>query len=54
VEGTAQRTAVVDAVLATADELGGNAVQVDDVVAALSHGFDGDRTLLEAPRIPVI
>ncbi|MDO8210658.1 aldo/keto reductase [Conexibacter sp. CPCC 206217] len=111
-EGTAQRTAVVDAVLAVADELGSSAVQVslawlrrraalaattlipivgprspshleaylqslelqldeqhyrqldevsgvrlgtphDDVVAALGHGFDGDRTLLDAPHVPV-
>ena len=113
VEATAQRTAVVDAVLAIADELGSSAVQVslawlrrraalarttlipivgprsrshleeylrslelelgeqhyqrldevsavrlgtphEDVAAALSHGFDGDRTLLEAPPVPVI
>jgi aryl-alcohol dehydrogenase-like predicted oxidoreductase len=113
VEGTAQRTDVVDAVLAIADEIGRSAVEVslawlrrraalaqtallpivgprsltqldayllslqlelddqhyhrldevsairlgaphDDVAAALSHGFDGDRTLLDAPRIPVI
>jgi aryl-alcohol dehydrogenase-like predicted oxidoreductase len=26
----------------------------EDVAAALSHGFDGDRTLLEAPPVPVI
>jgi aryl-alcohol dehydrogenase-like predicted oxidoreductase len=113
VEGSPQRTAVVDAVLATADETGSSAVQVslawlrrraalartalipivgprslvhlqeylrslslelgeqhyqcldevsavrlgtphEDVAAALSHGFDGDRTLLEAPPVPVI
>ena len=113
IEGTAQRTAVVDAVLAIADEVGASAVQVslawlrrraalaqtalipivgprtlthleeylesrhlelgdqqykyldevsavrlgtphEDVAAALSHGFDGDRTLLEPPAVPVI
>ena len=113
VEGTAQRTAVVDAVLAVANEIGSSPVQVslawlrrraalartalipivgprspghleeylrsldlelgekhyqrldevsavrlgaphEDVAAALSHGFDGDRTLLEAPLVPVI
>ena len=113
IEGTAQRTAVVDAVLAIADEVGASAVQVslawlrrraalaqtalipivgprtlthleeyleslhlelgdqhyqhldevsavrlgtphEDVAAALSHGFDGDRTLLEPPFVPVI
>jgi aryl-alcohol dehydrogenase-like predicted oxidoreductase len=113
VEGTAQRTAVVDAVLAISDEIGASAVQVslawlrhrarlartalipivgprsqahleeylrsldtelseqhhqrldevsavrlgtphEDVEAALSHGFDGDRTLLEAPPVPVV
>jgi aryl-alcohol dehydrogenase-like predicted oxidoreductase len=113
VEGTAQRTAVVDAVLEVADEIGVSAVQVslawlrrraalastalipivgprtpgqlaeylsarhldlgdehyerldkvsavrlgtphDDVAAALSSGFDGDRTLLEPPPVPVI
>jgi len=113
VEGTAQRTAVVDAVLAISDEIGASAVQVslawlrhraglartalipivgprsrshleeylrsldtelseqhyqrldevsairlgtphEDVTAALSHGFDGDRTLLEAPFVPVV
>jgi aryl-alcohol dehydrogenase-like predicted oxidoreductase len=113
IEGTAQRTAVVDAVLAIADEVGASAVQVslawlrrraalaqtalipivgprtlthleeyleslhlelgdqhyqhldkvsavrlgtphEDVAAALSHGFDGDRTLLEPPPVPVI
>jgi aryl-alcohol dehydrogenase-like predicted oxidoreductase len=112
VEGSPQRTAVVDAVLAIADETGSTAVQValawlrrrsalartalipivgprseshlreylrsldlelgerhyqrldevsavrmgtphEDVAAALSHGFDGDRTLLEAPPVPV-
>jgi hypothetical protein len=26
----------------------------EDVAAALSHGYDGDRTLLEAPPVPVI
>jgi aryl-alcohol dehydrogenase-like predicted oxidoreductase len=113
VEGSQQRTAVVDAVLAIADETGSTAVQIslawlrrratlartalipiagprsevhlqeylrsldlelseqhyqrldeisavrlgtphEDVAAALSHGFDGDRTLLEAPPVPVI
>jgi aryl-alcohol dehydrogenase-like predicted oxidoreductase len=113
VEGTAQRTAVIDAVLAVADEVGSSAVQVslawlrrraalvptalipivgprshshleeylrslelelgeqhyehldkvsavqlgtphEDVAAALSHGFDGDRTQLEPPPVPVI
>ncbi|MGA4727339.1 aldo/keto reductase [Micromonospora taraxaci] len=113
VEGNAQRTAVVDAVLAIADEVGASAVQVslawlrrraalastalipivgprtplqldeylkalqlelgdqhyrqldevsaiklgtphEDVAAALSHGFDGDRTLLEPPAVPVV
>jgi aryl-alcohol dehydrogenase-like predicted oxidoreductase len=113
IESTAQRTAVVDAVLAIADETGASAVQVslawlrrraalahtalipiigprslahleeylsslhlelsdqhyqrldevsavrlgtphEDVAAALSHGFDGDRTLLEPPPVPVI
>jgi aryl-alcohol dehydrogenase-like predicted oxidoreductase len=113
IEGTVQRTAVVDAVLAIADEIGTSAVQVslawlrrraalaqtaltpivgprtlthleeylaslhlelgdqhyqhldevsavrlgaphEDVAAALSHGFDGDRTLLEPPPVPVI
>jgi len=113
VEGTAQRTAVLDAVLAIADEIGASAVQVslawlrrraslaptalipivgprslvhleeylqsvdlelgeqhyqrldevsmvrlgtphEDVQAALSYGVDGDRTLLEAPLVPVI
>jgi aryl-alcohol dehydrogenase-like predicted oxidoreductase len=113
VEGSQQRTAVVDAVLGIADETGSSAVQVslawlrrraalartalipivgprsvahleeylrslslelgeqhyhrldevsavqlgtphEDVAAALSHGFDGDRTLLEAPPVPVI
>jgi aryl-alcohol dehydrogenase-like predicted oxidoreductase len=112
VEGSPQRTAVVDAVLAVSDETGGSAVQVslawlrrraalartalipilgprsmahlqeylrsldlelgqqhyrrldevsavrlgtphEDVAAALSRGFDGDRTLLEAPPVPV-
>ncbi|SDS58646.1 aldo/keto reductase [Actinoplanes derwentensis] len=112
IEGTAQRTAIVDAVLAIADELGVSAVQVsltwlrrraaraatalvpiagprtlaqlqeylqslhldlddkhyrlldevsavrlgtphEDVAAALSHGADGDRTLLETPPVPV-
>jgi aryl-alcohol dehydrogenase-like predicted oxidoreductase len=113
VEGSPQRTAVVDAVLATADETGSTAVQVslawlrrraalartalipivgprsvahlqeylqsldleldqghyqrldevsavrlgaphEDVAAALSGGFDGDRSLLEPPLVPVI
>jgi aryl-alcohol dehydrogenase-like predicted oxidoreductase len=113
IEGTAQRTAVVDAVLGVADEVGASAVQVslawlrqraaraqtalipivgprslthlqeylrsldleldaqhykrldevsavrlgtphEDVAAALSHGFDGDRTLLDPPYVPVI
>lgn len=113
VEGTAQQTAVVDAVLAIAGELSTSAVQVslawlrrrgalsatalipivgprspshlreylaslelelddqhyrlldeisavrlgtphDDVAAGLSHGFDGDRTLLEPLTVPVI
>lgn len=113
IEGTAQRTAVVDAVLAIADEVGASAVQVslawlrrraalaqtalipivgprtlthleqylgslhlelgdehyqhldevsaprlgtphEDVAAALTHGFDGDRTLLDPPSAPVI
>jgi aryl-alcohol dehydrogenase-like predicted oxidoreductase len=113
IEGTAQRTAVVNAVLAIADEVGASAVQVslawlrrraalaqtalipivgprtlthleeyleslhlelgdqhyqhldevsavrlgtphEDVAAALSHGFDGDRALLEPPPVPVI
>jgi aryl-alcohol dehydrogenase-like predicted oxidoreductase len=113
IEGTEQRTAVVDAVLAIADELGANAIQVslawlrrraalartalipiagprslthleeylrslhlqlsdqhyqlldqvsavrmgtphEDVAAALDHGFDGDRTLLAPPAVPVI
>src|SRR5580704_7513090 len=113
IEGTAQRTAVVDAVLAIADEVGASAVQVslawlrrraalahtalipiigprslahleeylkslhlelsdqhcqrldevsavclgtphEDVAAALSHGFDGDRKLLEPSPVPVI
>jgi aryl-alcohol dehydrogenase-like predicted oxidoreductase len=113
IESTAQRTAVVDAVLAIADEAGASAVQVslawlrrraalaqaalipivgprslthmeeylsslhleltdqhyqcldevsavrlgaphEDVAAALSHGFDGDRTLLESSPVPVI
>ncbi|KUL41329.1 aldo/keto reductase [Actinoplanes awajinensis] len=112
IEGTTQRTAVVDAVLAIADELGVSAVQVslawlrrrsaraatalvpiagprtlaqlqeylqslhldlddkhyrlldevsavrlgtphEDVAAALSHGADGDRSLLETPLVPV-
>ncbi|HEY0814538.1 MAG TPA: aldo/keto reductase [Pseudonocardia sp.] len=112
VEGTAQRTAVVDAVMAIADEIGSSAVQVslawlrrraalartalipivgprstshldeylrslglelseqhyqllddvsavrlgaphEDVAAALSHGIDGDRALLDAPFLPV-
>jgi aryl-alcohol dehydrogenase-like predicted oxidoreductase len=112
VEGTMQRTAVVDGVLAIADEIGTSAAQVslawlrrraalaqttlipivgprsrshleeylrsldlelseqhyqrldevsavrlgtphEDVAAALSHGFDGDRTLLEALPVPV-
>lgn len=113
IEGTAQRTAVVDAVLAIADEVGASALQVslawlrrraalaattlipivgprtlthleeylkslhlelgdqhyqhldevsavrlgtphEDVAAALSHGFDGDRSLLEPAPVPVI
>jgi aryl-alcohol dehydrogenase-like predicted oxidoreductase len=113
VEGTAQRTAVVDAVLAIADETGSSAAQVslawlrrraaltptalipiigprsrshleeylrslelelgeqhyqhldkvsavrlgtphEDVAAALSHGFDGDRTQLQPSPVPVI
>jgi aryl-alcohol dehydrogenase-like predicted oxidoreductase len=113
IEGTAQRTAAVNAVLAIADEVGASAVQVslawlrrraalaqtalipivgprslmhleeylrslhlelsdqhyqcldevsavrlgtphEDVAAALSHGFDGDRTLLEPPSVPAI
>ncbi|MGD0559923.1 MAG: aldo/keto reductase [Streptosporangiaceae bacterium] len=113
IESTAQRSAVVDAVLAVADEAGASAAQVslawlrrraalahtalipiigprslahleeylsslhlelsdqhyqrldevsavrlgtphEDVAAALSHGFDGDRTLLEPPPVPVI
>ena len=112
IEGTAQRTAVVDAVLAIADEVGASAIQValgwlrrravqahtalipivgprtltqledylrslqfelsdrhyqqldqisavrmgtphEDVAAALAHGFDGDRTLLEPLAVPV-
>ncbi|GAA3058040.1 aldo/keto reductase [Pseudonocardia yunnanensis] len=113
VEGTAQRAAVVDAVLSIAEEMGSTPVQVslawlrrraalaattlipivgprslehleeylrsldleldtqqylrlddvsavrlgtphEDVAAALSHGFDGDRSLLEAPHVPVL
>ena len=113
VEGTTQRTAVVDAVLEIADETGTSAVQVslawlrrraalastalipivgprslshleaylrsldleldeqhydrldeisavrlgaphEDVAGALSHGFDGDRSLLDAPPVAVI
>jgi aryl-alcohol dehydrogenase-like predicted oxidoreductase len=113
IESTAQRTAVLDAVLAIADELGTSAAQVslawlrrraaraqtplipivgprtpahleeylesrrlelsdqhyrhldevsavrlgaphEDVAAALSHGLDGDRTLLEPPLVPVV
>jgi aryl-alcohol dehydrogenase-like predicted oxidoreductase len=113
IEGTAQRTTVVDAVLAIADEVGTSAVQVslawlrrraalaqtalipivgprtptqlegylaslnlelsdqhyrhldelsaarlgtphEDVEAALSHGLDGDRTLLRRSPVPVI
>ncbi|MEU4238591.1 aldo/keto reductase [Actinoplanes sp. NPDC026619] len=113
IEGTTQRSAVVDAVLATAGELGAGPVQValawlrhraalaptalipivgprtpaqlaeylkaldlqlgdehyrrlaevsavrlgtphEDVAAALTHGADGDRTLLEAPPVPVV
>ena len=113
IEATAQRTAVVDAVLAIAEEVGTSAVQVslawlrrraalaqtalipivgprtlthleqyleslhieladqhyqhldevsavrlgtphEDVAAALSHGVDGDRTLLEPPPVPVV
>jgi len=112
IEHTTQRTAVVDAVLTIADELGASTVQVslawlrrraelaqtalipivgprslkhleeylrslhlelsdqhyrrlddisavplgtphEDVAAALNHGFDGDRTLLGAPPVPV-
>ena len=113
VEGSAQRTAVVDAVLAIADEISSSAAQVSlawlrhraalaptalipivgprslvhleeylqslelelgehhyrhldevsavelgtphqGVAAALSHGFDGDRTLLDSSLVPVI
>ncbi len=113
VEGTAQRTAVVDAVLKIADETGAGPVEValawlrrraarahtalipiagprtqdqlaeylkslelnlsdqhyrhldevsavrlgtphEDVAAALSHGVDGDSTLLEPPPVPVV
>ncbi|MFK0171517.1 aldo/keto reductase [Streptomyces sp. NPDC090306] len=113
VEGTARRTAVVDAVLAIADEVGASATQValawlrgraaqaptalvpivgprtlahleeylaslrlelddhhhrhldrisavgmgtphEDVAAALEHGFDGDRALLEPLAVPVV
>ncbi|QMU77171.1 aldo/keto reductase [Streptacidiphilus sp. PB12-B1b] len=113
VEGTAQRSAVVDAVLAVAEEAGASPTRVslawllrraalartalvpivgprsltqleeylgslhlelsdehhhrldqvsavrmgtphEDVTAALGHGIDGDRTLLEAPAVPVI
>jgi aryl-alcohol dehydrogenase-like predicted oxidoreductase len=113
IEGTAQRTAVVDAVLEIADELGTSGVQVslawlrrraeltrtalvpivgprtpaqleeylrsleldlddqhyrlldevsavrlgtphEDVAAALVHGLDGDRGLLESPAMPVV
>ncbi|MET1073602.1 MAG: aldo/keto reductase [Umezawaea sp.] len=113
IEGTARRTATVDAVLAIADELGTSAVHVslawlrrraaqastalipivgprtphqlqeyleslhlelddqhhrhldevsavrlgtphEDVIAGLSHGFDGDRSLLETSPVPVI
>ncbi|MHA6757526.1 aldo/keto reductase [Streptacidiphilus sp. PAMC 29251] len=113
VEGTAQRTTIVDAVLAIADEVGASAVQVslawlrrraaqahtalipivgprslthleeylkslhlelsdqhyqqldqvsavrmgtphEDVAAALNHGLDGDRTLLDPSPVPVI
>ena len=113
VEGSAQRTAVVDAVLAIAEEIGSSAAQVSlawlrrraalaptalipiagprsltqleeylqslelelddkhyrhldevsavelgtphqDVIAALNHGFDGDRTLLDTSPVPVI
>ncbi|WP_329347338.1 aldo/keto reductase [Streptomyces sp. NBC_01261] len=113
IEGTAQRTAVVDAVLAIADEVDASAVQVslawlrrraalahtalipivgprslthleeylrslhlelseqhyqlldqvgavrmgtphEDVATALNHGFDGDRSLLDPPAVPVI
>jgi aryl-alcohol dehydrogenase-like predicted oxidoreductase len=112
-ESTDQRTAVVDAVLAIADEIGASAIHValawlrrrstlsatalvpivgprtlthlqhylgslelelseqhyqrlddvsavvlgtphQDVAAALRHGFDGDRSLLDAPVVPVI
>jgi aryl-alcohol dehydrogenase-like predicted oxidoreductase len=113
IEATAQRHAIVDAVLAIADEIGSTAVQValtwlrrraaiaqtalipivgprslphleqylqslhfelsdhhyqqldevsavslgtphEDVAAALKYGFDGDRSLLEHPLVPVI
>ncbi len=113
VEGSVQRTAVVDAVLSIADEIGSSAVQVSlawlrrrtalastalipiagprsltqleeylqslefelddkhylhlnevsavelgtphqDVISALHHGFDGDRTLLDTSFVPVI
>jgi aryl-alcohol dehydrogenase-like predicted oxidoreductase len=113
VEDTAQRTAVVNAVLSIADEIGSSAAEVSlawlrrraalaptalipiagprsltqleeylrslelelddqhyrrldevsavelgtphrDIIAALSHGFDGDRTLLDASPVPVI
>jgi aryl-alcohol dehydrogenase-like predicted oxidoreductase len=113
VEATAQRAAVVDAVLDVAEEIGSSPVQVslawlrrraalaatalipivgprrlehleeylraldlalsephyrcldeasavrlgtphEDVAAALSHGFDGDRTLLDPPGVPVL
>ncbi|MQY22124.1 aldo/keto reductase [Nocardia macrotermitis] len=112
-EGTAQRSAVVDAVLEVAEEIGASAVQVslawlrrratlapttlipilgprslahfeqylgslevelgdehyrrldevsavwlgtphEDVATALGHGADGDRTLLDAPVVPVV
>jgi aryl-alcohol dehydrogenase-like predicted oxidoreductase len=113
VEGTAQRVAVVDAVLGIAEETGSSPVQVslawlrqravlaattlvpilgprspehlqeylrsldlelgdehyrrldeisavrlgtphEDVAASLSHGFDGDRTLLDVSPVPVL
>ncbi|WP_405587836.1 aldo/keto reductase [Streptomyces sp. NBC_01190] len=113
IESTAQRTAVIDAVLAIAEEVGAGAIQVslawlrrraalartalipiagprslahleeyltslhlelsdqhyqlldqvsavrmgtphEDVAAALNHGFDGDRTLLDPPAVAVI
>jgi aryl-alcohol dehydrogenase-like predicted oxidoreductase len=101
IEGTEQRTAVVDAVLEIAEETGVDAAQVslawlrgraavsstahlegylrsldldldqshyerldevsapplgaphDDVAAGLLHGFDGDRSLVDSPAVPV-